>query len=59
MTRKNLVFVILKKIGNDFYLTTTALDRKIGNIYCLSADFLKVALERIGADKLKKLFKEE
>lgn len=50
---------IKKKFGNDFYLTTTALDRKIGNIYYLSADFLKVALERIGADKLKKLFKEE
>ena len=44
---------------NNFYLTVTGLNRNISSIYCLSADFLKVALERIGKDKLKKLFKEE
>lgn len=47
------------KFRNDFYLNATGLNRNIGSIYCLRADFLKVALERIGADKLKKLFKEE
>lgn len=44
------------KFRNDFYLMSTGLNRNIGSIYCLSADFLKVALERIGADRLKKLF---
>lgn len=44
------------KFRNDFYLNATGLNRNIGSIYCLSADFLKVALERIGADRLKKLF---
>ena len=29
---------------------------RLGQIYCLNSDFLKVALERIGADRLKKLF---
>ena len=37
---------------NDFYLNATGLNKNIGSIYCLSADFLKVALERIGADRL-------
>ena len=44
------------KFRNDFNLNATGLNKSIGNIYCLSANFLKVALERIGADRLKKLF---
>lgn len=31
----------------------------LGQIYCLNGDFLEIALERIGEDRLKKLFKEE
>ena len=44
------------KFRNDFYLNATGLNKNIGSIYCLSRNFLGVALERIGADRLKKLF---
>ena len=43
----------------ELHMGTSYYTKSINNIYCLSRDFLGVALERIGADKLKKLFKEE
>ena len=33
--------------------------KRIGEIYCLDANFLEIALERIGEDRLENLFKEE
>ena len=33
--------------------------KAIGQIYCLNENFLEIALERIGKERLEKLFKEE
>lgn len=38
--------------------TTSHYIKYIGQIYCLDENFLDIALERIGKDRLEKLFKE-
>lgn len=41
----------------NIYATNYA--KKIGEIYCLDKDFLDIAIEKIGEDRLKQLFTEE
>lgn len=43
----------------ELHIGTSYYTKSINNIYCLSRNFLGVTLERIGADRLNKLFKEE
>ena len=40
----------------ELHIVASHCTKSINNIYCLSRNFLGVALERIGADRLKKLF---
>lgn len=43
---------ILKQVNCRYY-------KGLGEIYCLNENFLKIAIERIGEDRLENLFKEE
>jgi len=40
----------------EVYLGIASLTKNIGQIYCLNNRFLKIAKERIGEEKLLKLF---
>lgn len=43
----------------ELFQTTAFYTNIVGKIYCLNSKFLLIALERIGKEKLKKLFKGE
>ncbi len=47
--------VKLKKFNQYNYVY----NKDIGQIYCLDEDFLEIAKEKIGEDRLRKLFEEE
>lgn len=45
--------------SKEFEIYSIMTSKDLGQIYCLDENFLKIAKERIGEDRLKKLFEEE
>lgn len=44
---------------NNLVMNNTSIYKGIGQIYCLDKNFLEIAKQRIGEERLKKLFEEE
>ena len=53
---QNKYYIIF--VDNGLYLDWWCKKKILGNIYCLNENFLEIAKERIGEERLIKLFKE-
>ena len=52
-------FLFYNFIDNKIFYSATCNFKNLGQIYCLDENFLEIAKEKIGEERLVKLFKEE